>query len=192
MKFFKLFPIAAFMFFLVPAMAQTEAPKGYSKGSITLPDSTVITGYIKDNLKKDAVVTLQDEKTGDKKTYHAADIIAAEIESNHYSCIKGDFFKVICNGELAFLQKSSDASSKPSYNGSEAIFISGTAGKPGDYFIYNNNSKQLELVSKKTFNVIINSAFTGCTAAIDKAKATQGDIAQLKDAVELFNNRNSR
>ena len=103
---------------------------------------------------------------------------------------KGDFFEVLSEGELNFLQKASDASGKPTYNGNEAIFSSGTEGKPNDYFIYTTSSKQLRLVSKKNVDEIIAASFTGYTAAIDKAKTANGDLSQLKDAVEIYNNRN--
>jgi hypothetical protein len=90
------------------------------------------------------------------------------------------------------LQKSSDASSKPSYNGTEAIFMHGTEGKPGDYFIYDIMGKQLKLVSKKTFDKVIAVSFADCTAAIDKAKVIGNDIYQLKEAVEIYNNRSKK
>ena len=62
-------------------------------------------------------------------------MVSAEINAATYKCIKGDFFKGIRHGEKAVLQKSSNASSKPTYIGNEIFFVSGTEGKPGDYFI---------------------------------------------------------
>ena len=59
----------------------------------------------------------------------------------------------------------------------------------GDYFIYNNNNKELKKVSKKNVDAVAASLFAGCTAAIEKAKTVNGDIAKVKDAVELYNNR---
>jgi hypothetical protein len=106
--------------------------------------------------------------------------------------MKGDFFKVVCNGELTFLQKSSDASGKPTQVGNEVFFVSGTEGKPGDYFIYENKNQQLKLVSKKNLNDVVTNSFGGYAPAIEKAKAAQTDIAQLKDAVESYNGRNGK
>jgi len=128
---------------------------------------------------------------GKEKKYQGADIASAEIDATTYNCIKGDFFKVVCNGELTFLQKASDASSKPTTIGSEVFFISGTEGKPGDYFIYENKTQQLKLVSKKNLNDVVTNSFGGYAPAIEKAKAAQTDIAQLKGAVESFNSRSS-
>ena len=97
---------------------------------------------------------------------------------------------MLCEGELSFLQKSSDASGKVTYNGSEAILSSGTDGKINDYFIYNSNDKQLKLVSKKNVQEIAATSFADCTAAIDKAKTINGDLSQFRGAVEEYNNRN--
>ncbi len=174
---------------LLEANAQTETPKGFANGTIILTDGTALKGFVKDNIRKSASVIFTSE-TDKKKTYDGSALSSAEIEGEKFICIKGDFFKLICEGELSFLQKSSDASGKPTYNGSEAVFSSGTEGKLNDYFIYNNSNKQLKLVSKKNIDQVATVSFADCTAAIDKAKAVNGDLAQLKEAVETFNNRN--
>lgn len=189
MKILKLLSAAALSLLFLQANAQ-EAPKGFTKGKVTLADNTIVTGFIKDNMRKDASVTLLTD--GKEKKYHGADIAAAEIDATAYHCIKGDFFKVVCNGELTFLQKVSDASSKPTTIGNEVFFLSGTEGRPGDYFIYQNKSQQLKLVSKKNLNDVVTNSFGGYAPAIEKAKAAQTDIAQLKDAVESYNGRNGK
>ena len=186
MKILKLLSAAALSLLFLQTNAQ-EAPKGFTKGKVTLADNTIVTGFIKDNIRKDASVTLL--VNGKEKKYHGADIAGAEIDANTFTCIKGDFFKVVCNGELTFLQKTSDASSKPTNVGNEVFFLSGTEGKPGDYFIYENKTQQLKLVSKKNFNDVVTNSFAGYAPAIEKAKAAQNDIAQLKAAVESFNSR---
>lgn len=190
MKIFKLLPAFALSLIFLPAFAQTQAPEGFSKGKLVLPDNTVVTGFIKDNIRKDASVTLL--SGGTEKVYNGADLNSAETDAASFICIKGDFFKVVCTGELSFLQKSSDASSKPTYNGNEVLFISGTAGKAGDYFIYDNRSRELKLVSKKNLNALIAGTFGEYTPAIDKAKAAEGNIAGLKEAVEVYNGRNGK
>lgn len=172
------------------ANAQTEAPKGYKKGSIVLADGSPLSGFIKDNIRNSASVVFIRGSDGKKKNYDGTDLNAAEIEGIKFICIKGDFFKIITEGELSFLQKSSDASGKVTYNGSDAIISAGTEGKPNDYFIYNQLDKKLKLVSKKNLAEVIESSFAGNTAAIDQAKTVNGDLSQLKTAVELYNNRN--
>lgn len=175
---------------LSQANAQTEVPKGFKKGTIVLADGSSLPGFIKDNIRNNASVLFISEAGGKKKNYDGSDLNTAEIEGTKFFCIKGDFFKVLSEGELNFLQKSSDASDKPTYNGNEATFSSGTEGKPNDYFIYNTKDKQLKLVSSKNVDEVIAASFAGNTAAIDKAKTASGDLSQLKVAVEIYNNRN--
>jgi hypothetical protein len=189
MKLFKHLLSIVLLFITVAAMAQTETPKGFASGSIELTDGSTVTGFVKDNMRKEAAVFFVGVD-GKKAKYPGTDLQSANIGGTKYMCIKGDFFKVVCNGEICFLQKSSDASSIPVYNGSEAMFINGTEGKPGDYFIYSGIDKQLKKVSKATVETVAAKSFAGCTAAIDKAKAAKEDISKLKDAVEIFNNRN--
>lgn len=182
--------LLALSLLFIQSQAQTDVPKGFKKGSILLFDSTMLSGYVKDNMSGDASLWFVATPGDKKKSYSGSDILSADIEGSPYICINGDFFKVICKGELTFLQKASDASGKVSYNGANAVFSNGTDGRPGDYFIYAGASKALKLVSKKNMNEVISSSFNGYTAAIDKAKTVNGDIAQLKEAVTLYNNRN--
>ncbi len=168
--------------------AQNEIPKGFKKGTLILADSSKVSGYIKDNIRNDAAVTLVAETGGKKKNYSGTELLSAELDATKYICISGDFFKILCEGDLCFLQKASDAAGKPSYNGAEAVFTSGTEGKPSDYFIYDTRSKALKLITKKNINEVASSVFAGNSKAIDKAKLVNGDLAQLKDAVEEYNN----
>ena len=175
---------------LLQATAQNDAPKGFSKGSLVLADNSSVTGYIKDNSRRDASVIFL--KDGKEITYKGSDLVSMETTSGSFVCISGDFFKVAANGELSFLQKTSDASSQATFNGTEAMFNNGTEGRPGDYFIYNNSSKQLKIVSKKNLNEVVAKSFEGYTPAVEKAKTAQTDIALLKDAVEVYNSRKGK
>ncbi|HKO82792.1 MAG TPA: hypothetical protein VJU78_20440 [Chitinophagaceae bacterium] len=190
MKIVNLLTLCTVSLVLTQANAQPEVPKGFKKGALILADNSHLSGYIKDNIRSNASVLFIAEASEKKKTYNGSDLNSAEIEGTKFICIKGDFFKVLSEGELNFLQKASDASGKPVYNGNEAIFSNGTEGKPNDYFIYTAGSKQLNLVSKKNVDEVIAASFAGYTAAIDKAKTVNGDLSQLKDAVEIYNNRN--
>jgi hypothetical protein len=190
MKILKTTAVSILSLVLLQASAQTEAPKGFVKGSIVLADGSTQQGFVKGNIRNNASVTFTLATGGSKKYYSGSELTSAEIEGTKFICINGDFFKVISEGELSFLQKSSDASGKPSYNGVEAVFTNGTAGKPNDYFIYNNNSSELKWVSKKNINEVAEASFAGYTAALDKAKTVTDDLVQLKDAVDIYNNRN--
>ena len=173
------------------ANAQTEIPKGFKKGTLVLADNSVLSGYVKDNMRSNASLTYVAEAGGNKKNYNGGDLLSVEIEGAKFICISGDFFKVISEGELNFLQKSSDASGKPTYNGNEAIFSNGTEGKPGDYFLYSKSSKQLKLVSKKNFDEIVPASLASNKAAAEKAKTVNGDPSQLKEAVDTYNKGNT-
>ena len=146
MKIKTLFLGAALSFSVAAIQAQTEIPAGYTKGSITLADGKIVSGYVKDNIKKSASVSFTDNAGANKKTYEGSEINGITIEAENFICVKGDFFKIICTGKICFLQKASNAANKASYNGSEALFNNGTEGKIGDYFIYAD--KQLKLLNK--------------------------------------------
>ena len=185
---------AAFFLTLVSLQlkSQDTVPNGFTKGSVTLADNTEITGFVKDDIRSKAAVVVI-PATGEKKiTYDGDKLNGAMIEGTKYICIKGDFFKVVCEGELSFIQKASDASSKPVYVGTEAMFINGTEGRKGDYFILNKSLQQLKLVNNKNVTAVTAQSFINCEAAINKAKQTGNDIALLKDAVVIYNNRNNK
>jgi hypothetical protein len=146
----------------LPVIVQTESPKGPQNGTLVLADGSSLTGFIKDNIRKTASVQFSAADQGKKKNYNGTDLLSAEINGTKFICINGDFFKVFCEGELSFLQKASDASGKPVYNGMEAIFSSGTDGKlcyAGDFngakYLLENNLSQLgeELPPNKFFRV---------------------------------------
>ena len=176
----------------VSTKAQTEIPQGFIKGSMVLADGSSLTGYLKDNMRKEATVSFFSEADRKKKDYDGTALTSVEIDNVKFVCIGGDFFKVVSEGELYFLQKSSNASGKVVYNGLENMLTGGTEGKPGDYFICNNSTKELRKISKKNIDEIAVNSFAGCAAAIDKAKTINGDIAKVKDAVDIFNSRNNK
>src|SRR5882672_3625421 len=161
--------IVALSFAFLQAHAQNEPPKGFKKGTLVLTDNSVMAGYVKENIRNNASVVLVNATGDKKKSYDGSELVSAEIDGMKFLCIKGDFFHVISEGSLCFMQKESDASRKPSYNGTEPVFMNGTEGSRGDYFIYDSRNKQLKLVSKKTFDAVIAETFVNNTAAINKA-----------------------
>jgi hypothetical protein len=171
---------------LVQGKTQTETPKGFSKGNIVLSDGTELNGLIKEKIRGNTSLTFLGDDNK-KKNYDGSDLRSAVIGNDQFICIKGDFFRVAADGELKLLQKSSDASTKPMYNGSQAVFGNGTAGSPGDYFLYTKD-KQLKLVSRKTVNAVAAETFAGCDDAISKAKLASDDLSHLSDAVVSYNN----
>ena len=174
--------------FLAFTQLQAQTPEGFTKGSVTLADGSIITGFVQDNIKKGAAIMFISSEGGDKKLYNSTEINAVLIDATNYISLKGDLFKVICTGKMNFLQKASNAAGKTIYNGSEAIIIPGTEGKIGDHFSYTNN--QLTLINKKTVDAFIADQLSTCTAAVEKAKTINGDIAALAEAVTIYNTAN--
>ncbi len=169
--------------------AQMILPKSFKPGELLFLDSTHLKGFIKENIRKDASVIFIAGPQGKRKQYNANNLISVDIDSITFICLHGDFFKIICDGELAFVQKSSDASNIPVYNGPEAIFFNSTEGIKGDYFIYEKKAKVLKLVSKKNMNEIAVSIFKGYAPAITMAEKAYSEITLLKDAIDLYNKR---
>jgi len=163
-----------------------EAPKGFIKGNIVLIDGSTASGYIKEKIRSNASLTLLDGENK-KKNYDGSALQSANIGDEKFLCIKGDFFKVIEDGSIKFLQKSSDASSKPVYNGNQAEFINGTEGNPGDYFLYISSNRALKHLNRKTVAIVVAESFGNCEQALAKAKAINDDISKLNEAVQEFN-----
>lgn len=192
MKMFKSLFTATFCMVSIGLLAQNDMPKGFSKGNITLPGNTIVTGYVKDNLRSNGVITLITAETDKRKNYGANDLLAAQIDSARYISIKGDFFRVISQGELCFLQKASNGSNQPVYNGTEALFVNGTDGQVNDYFFYDSNLQLLKLLTKKNRDEMIAGTFTNCAAAIARAGEAGADLAQLRQAVDIYNQRSQK
>ena len=185
MKMKLLLSTMALFAFSATMHAQNNIPAGYAKAAIVLDNGNSLTGYVKDIMKKASAVVYMDEAGNNKKQYEGSDIKSISIDTLHFICIRGDFFKVLCAGKLNYLQKASNSSAKPSYNGAEAIFTNGTEGRIGDYFIYSN--QQLKLLNRKNMDAFIRNDLAGCADAIQQAKASNGDVAKLGGAVETFN-----
>jgi hypothetical protein len=185
MKLMKILPGFFLLISVINAHAQTEAPKGYTAGTVRLLDSSLVTGFFKEKIRSNASLQFIGEGNK-KKTFDGSDLCAAEIGGEKYLCTRGDFFRIITDGEIKFLQKTSDASSKPIFNGNQAVFANGTEGKPGDYFIYINNSRQLKLITKKN-TADAAQWFAGCDEAVAKAKMIGGDISQFSEVVVIYN-----
>jgi hypothetical protein len=177
---------ASLIFASLVATGQSETPKGFTKGSILLTDSTVVSGYIKEKIRGNASLTLLDAENK-KKTYDGSSLLSATIGDEKFCCIKGDFFRVIEDGAIKFLQKASDASYKPVYNGNQAVFINGTEGSPGDYFLYITSTRQLKHLNRKSVSAVVAESFGTCAQALVKAKVIKDEISRLNEVVQVFN-----
>lgn len=107
--------------------------------------------YIRDYTHSNASIVFEDGITGKKATFTGSQLLSVDIDTSHFICLKGDFFQIIdtqSNGYL--LKKTSDASSKPIYNGTRPIFANGTKGRLNDYFLYDPAIHTLQVVNSKT------------------------------------------
>jgi hypothetical protein len=182
----KLIIATAILSILTLVTTAQEAPKGFTKGNIVLIDGSTVSGYIKEKIRSNASLTLLDGENK-KKNYDGSALQSASIGDDKFLCIKGDFFKLIEDGSIKFLQKSSDASFKPVYNGNQAVFINGTEGNPGDYFLYISSNRALKHLNRKTVATVVAESFGKCEQALAKAKAINDDISKLNEAVQEFN-----
>lgn len=188
MKIGKILPALVILAISFSTAKAQDAPKGFQKGKVVLADGSVVTGYVKEKIRGNASITVINDADKKKENYDGSQLLTAEVGEDKFVCIKGDFFKIINDGNLKFVQKSSDASGKPIYNGNQAVFANGTEGKPGDYFFYNDSSKTLKLITKKTITATVEECLAGCDTAIAKAKAINEDISQVGEAVAIYNN----
>ncbi len=172
-------------FFAITGTAQTAIPAKYVKATIYLANGNTINGFIKDNIRQSSSVIFIDESGKNKKQYEGSDINALKTDATNFICIRGDFFKNLSAGKMNFLQKESNSSDKPLYNGTEPIFVNGTPGKIGDYYVF--TEEKLTLLNNKTLDDFINTHLTGCTEAVEKAKAINGDMAKMQQVVEIYN-----
>jgi hypothetical protein len=185
MKFTSLFFTSFLCLCIFTSQAQKPIPAGFIKATITLDNGDLLAGYIKENIRKSSSVIYVNEAGENKKTYAGRDINKLTIDSNQYVCVNGDFFKVISLGKIFFLQKASNSTGNVYYNGAEPIVSNGTDGEIGDYFVYSN--KQLKLMNAKTVDAFINADLMTCAIAAQKAKAINGDITKLNEAIDAYN-----
>jgi hypothetical protein len=192
MKTFKTISIALFIATLFTSVANAQTPEGYTPGSVTLSNGNILNGFIKENIGKKATVSFMESASAKKKNYDGWALNAAKINNQDYICVKGDFFTVLSSGELYFLQKNSNAAAKISYNGSDPVLVSPVEGKAGDYFMYNSKTLAISLVDKTSYDNVVNASLGGYEPAVKKAQETKADVAQLKIAVDIYNQRPSR
>jgi hypothetical protein len=173
----------------VPA-GLNKIPAGFKKGTLVMEDSSVVSGYIREYIRCNASLVLLAGPKGKRQRLDGTQIRSVQLDGTCYRCIRGDFFKVLSEGRLCFLQKAGDASGRPVYNGTEPLLINGTDGRLDDYFIYDVRDESLRVITPKTLYKVVLETFSDCRMAIDKAKGLHNDIPALRAVVEVYNNQN--
>jgi hypothetical protein len=167
------------------ATAQDAAPKGFTKGTITLTDGTVQTGYVKNNMRSNATIVFAGE-AGKKKTYDGTGLSAVTIDGVEFHAVQGDFFKIISTGNIMLLQKSSQASGQMADNGGEAYVRSGAPGNINDYFLFKKQTDQLILTTAKNWNASL-TAISSCAETAAIISRFPSGYSQLKEIVAALN-----
>jgi hypothetical protein len=190
MKPLTIVPVLLFMLVAADSFAQPHLPKGYQKGTIQLLDNSTKEVYVKPALQKDATLPVLQPDNGNKRIYKATELLALTMDSAKYLSINGDFYKVLTAGELYFVQKSSNASAQPVYNGTELVAINTSLGNVNDYFIYDPAKKDLIRVTKNNFKEILQGTFSNFSPGMALAKEGVNNPGLLIQAVEWYNKRN--
>lgn len=178
--------IITISFFLLLS-TQAQIPTGFSRGSITLNDGTILHGLLNDQVKKKTSIIFIADSSNDRHRYDAERLNSFTMDGITYKSINGDFFKIICAGKISFLQKASNSGGRQISNGAEVILLPGTEGEIGDYFSYCNN--HLTHITAKTLYTFIATQLSSCAAANDEAKTVRAnDISSLANAITIYNN----
>ena len=80
MKIFKLFTTMLLSASLFSANAQSDIPAGYTPGTVTLANGSTISGLIKNNIRKNASVTVINETDKKKTDYNGDDLLTAQVD----------------------------------------------------------------------------------------------------------------
>lgn len=159
-----------------PAPGSADA----SSGKIVLPDNSVVSGTITDNIRKKGELVIV---SGEKKIkYKAGDISGAEIGNSRFITWNHTFYEVIYQGKNLTLLRKANEPASIQYSGSEAIVVN-SEGKIDDLFIRKTGDASLQLLTKKNVKAILSTICSSCATDV------QGiDTASLKKAVESCDN----
>ena len=158
--------------------AAEKDPEGYVSGQVLLPNNSIVTGNVKDNIRKKGEVTIMSD--GKKLKYKAGDIMGVRIGSSNYVISNYTFYEIIFEGSSITLLRKANEPSGIQYNGTEPVAIAGSEGNVDDYFIKKTNETALQLLSKKNIKEILEKFCSTCSSAID---ATKFDIENIKKAI---------
>jgi len=156
----------------------TSSTDEFISGQIVLPDNSIVSGSLKENIrKKGEVIVLNGEK---KTKYKAGDISSVNIGNARFLIYNYTFYEVISEGRNITLLRKANEPSGVQYNGSDAIVIS-SEGDIDDLFIRKTGDASLQLLTKKNLKEVLGKICSTCVAAIDNSKF---DAESVKKAVE--------
>lgn len=181
----KLLSLSALIFLLqitvINAQSATDKETAdFVSGQVVLPDNSIITGTLKDNIRKKGEVTLLVD--GKKTRFKAGDITSVKIGNSNYVTNNYTFYEIIWQGSLITLLRKANEPSGVQYNGTEPVAISGTEGKIDDYFVTKTNQSSFHLLTNKNIKDVLGKLCSSCAATTD---IKSFDITTIKNAVEV-------
>lgn len=153
------------------------------KGFIVTESNQRVDGDIKEEFKKGRI-------SHANKTFSPSDVKSFQVDGINYISHSNDFYKEITAGSKAQLyQKVTDNSGQKIYNGPEIVgYITTTPGRRGDYYLLQSPGESMDLITKKNFRDYFLKLFNNNESLVSKIKDKSLDYAQLKEAVDLYNN----
>jgi hypothetical protein len=164
----KLFALSSLMLFLLTVATAQPIPEknkdGYVNGRVTLPDNTVITGTIKDNIRKKGEVIILNE--GKKSKYLASDINSVEIGASHYITNNNTFFELVWESNSITLYRKANNPSAIQYNGTEPVVVNKSVGEIDDLFVKKTGDGTFYHLTSKNIKEVIGTSCPSCVIAI--------------------------
>ncbi|HUR64744.1 MAG TPA: hypothetical protein VMZ03_00205 [Chitinophagaceae bacterium] len=145
-----------------------EKNNDVTSGQLTLPDNSVITGTLKDNIRKKGEVTVIND--GKKTRYKADQLTSVQIGAVTYITNDNTFYEVIWQGKTISLLRKASTPSAIQYNGTEAIVAAGGEGDVDDYFIKRSGEASFQWLTKKNVKEVLGKFCSSCKTAIDDTK----------------------
>jgi hypothetical protein len=153
--------------------APSTAPDGQANGQITLADNTVVSGSIKDNIRKKGEVILVTD--GKKTRYKAGEVSRVQIGNTNFITSNYTFYEVVYKGKTMELLRKASEPQGLQYNGADAAVIS-SEGDIDDLFVRKNGG--LVLLTKKN----IKDALGNCS--VDAVKFDAETIKKTLEACD--------
>lgn len=145
-------------------------------GKLVLHDNSVITGVVKDNIrKKGEVVLLRD---GKKTKYAASEVASVQIGEAQFITGNGTFYEVIWEGKTLSLVRKASEPSGLQYNGTEPMVIS-SEGNIGDFLVKKTGEPTLYLLTKKNQQEVLGKLCGTCAAGIDETKFDAESVRKI-------------
>ncbi|MBC7948745.1 MAG: hypothetical protein H7Y42_12730, partial [Chitinophagaceae bacterium] len=86
MKILNTISLCVLVLVISQANAQPQVPGGFKKGTLVLADKSILSGLVRDNIRKNASVVFYLAAEEKKRNYDGSDLLRAEIDGTNYLC----------------------------------------------------------------------------------------------------------